>query len=290
MPCLLTGNVYQLAFLDVKEPERMSDQLGFAQFFVPQEWLRGSASYDGHRWITREGAALYQPAEEQGLVFEFARLARDGADAAVAFVQGYGLLHHGPKAEDRPREALEDIQSEARGVARVLVIHRHLRRGFGGEEGSRDELRSLITPVIEPLLVQGGTTMAALDDDRVTAAAAWAMAILVNENLRASVVRQEIRPAADVPGLKFSHVGEFVFAADWTDLLGLIYFELATVLVKNAPLRSCEECGLFFVVEDQRMRFCTPTCGGRARSRRRKASQATAAKTDPQPEREGVDL
>ncbi len=242
---------------------------------VPERpWLRGPATYrDGWIALNAERGSLYSPYQDADLAFAFAHLARGGADEAVAFVQRFGLLSHGPEDEVH-RERLEDIQREARVVELLLTTHAALQRAVAGDTDAVTVTAAFSREYLEPLLRERGLNLPVGEQPRLEAVAGW-IAEQVTHGLAEGDVREALASAVGTTSWSSQPTAaDFVITADARDLLGYIYHHLATLFVSRARTRACEACGQFFTVADRRQRFCSTTCSNRKRYRRWKDKQS----------------
>ncbi len=220
----------------------------------PRPWLRGPATFeDGWIVLDRERATEYQPYSEKGMVFELAAVQTH--HDALAFVQRYGLLRHGPDAQEW-REPLEEWQSEALTLRGILYLLRALRQGL---EGDMEDLRARWRGAIAPLFLASPE-----NDQELLAQAAKAVALVVSEGL------ENVEEGIAAMGVDWEEgsIGEFRLAARPRDLLGYVYHELAMLIVNRAPLNVCAECGRVFPITDPRQKYCSSACGSHARYRR----------------------
>ena len=225
-------------------------------------WLRGEATYsDGCITLDPARAHEYQPFEERDLVFDLASVSTP--DDALVFVRRYGLLRHGPK-EESLTERFEDWQEEVRVLRFVMRLYLDLRRAIEGDEDGIARLWEMEPSIRE--YFQGAAKSDSELFQQVSSLIAW----LVSEGLDG--VDERIEAASNLetgPGSGIAGPpGFFLFSAHARDLVGLAYHQLALDFVNREPMSDCAECGRFFIMEDRRQRFCTPTCAGRARYRR----------------------
>jgi hypothetical protein len=224
---------------------------------APMEWLRGPAKLDdGWIELDRERARRYTPFAEAGLMYDLAAIRRP--PDALAFVQRYGLLHHGPDAQDS-RERFADFESAALELSNTIGIYNLIRRAVRGEQDSGDAMSQLWD--LAPQLAEGFDGEAKSADELVDQATQL-VTYWTNQGLRG--VDFKVVPSAHWGG----QVGDFSLSAHTPTLLGSAYQQLAQAIVGRMPMRSCPECGRYFVFKDKRQRFCSATCGSRARQRR----------------------
>ncbi len=228
------------------------------------KWLRGNATYqEGAIVLDASAAERYAPLSEQSAHFALAAIQRP--EDAVAFVRRYGLLRHGPGSEEL-RERFTEWEVEASKMRAILGLYMHLTRAVNGDAVSLDDLRAW---------QQGVRYLEPVADDahllyQVSKWVAWALSVGLTgtEERVDSQVDWGTGPDG-APG----RPDHFLLNVQPPDLLGLIYHSAAMDITYRVPLGSCEECSRFYVIEDQRQRFCTPTCAGRSRRRRWRQKQ-----------------
>jgi len=228
------------------------------------EWLRGPAKLDGD-WIEldRERSRTYAPIETTDLMYDLAAVRRPSD--ALAFVQRYGLLRNGPGAE-RLREPVADIEEEAHTLSTTLGLYVLIRRAVGDDaQESNDAMRQLWDNADK--LAEGFDNRAASGDELIDQATQL-VTYWINQGLIG--VDFTVTPSAHSvhPTLGRGRVGDFSLSAHSPTLLGSAYHQLALTIVNAHLLRACAECGKYFAVADKRQRFCSQTCGSRARQRR----------------------
>lgn len=224
-------------------------------------WLRGSASYDAG-WIRldRKRAEEYLPKPEDQILDDLMAV-REPAEA-VAFVQRYGLLHHGPGVAEF-RERFRDWELKIKHIRYAAHVYLLVRRAASeGDQQALAELREHWEPnIIRPLY--GDPPPA--DDADILGLASMFVASMVSLGLRGveeglGTTVGEYTPMAAPQ--------RFFLQPRPADLLGHAYHQLAVRIVGQVPISECAECSRLFVVEDRRQRFCSKTCGNRARYRR----------------------
>jgi hypothetical protein len=109
----------------------------------------------------------------------------------------------------------------------------------------------------------------AKNDDELIQQVSKVISWLVNQGLDG--VEEQIAVASEWEG---GHVGDFLIAVRPPSLTGWAYHQLALLLVNRQPMQTCDECGRSFISKDRRQRFCSATCGNRARQRRFVAQHA----------------
>ena len=190
----------------------------------------------------------------------------------VAFVRGYGLLHHGPGSSE-PRERLSAFFSTAHTLASLLGLYRLIRAGVAGDKEALRTLWEVAYPWLAPALEPAPET-----DEELMIGVSQAVAGLVSEGL-AGV---ELRVDSDVewgvgPNGETGRPDGFRLAPQISDLVGLAYYALALRINERIPLAECGECERFFIVDDPRRRFCSTTCANRSRRRRWRERQDPGA-------------
>ena len=223
----------------------------------PFEWLRGPASYNSASdevSLASDKSERYFPSDEDAILPDLAAISAP-ADA-VAFVQRYGLLTKGPDDED-VHEPFSEIRDEAEMLWLYLRLYEVICRADRGDDNAVRELRQLWYRRLDEAAQRlKATSRPPEDDEELVGWCRDFLGWMTNEGMR---------------GTEWVVVSE---AAGWSlsgwpdDLLSHAYQQLAFLMVKKRPVRVCEECGLIFVVEHGRQRFCNPVCSGRARNRR----------------------
>lgn len=242
---------------------------------VPPLWLRGPAAIvDGWIELDAARAVKYQPIAEREILLDLAAVT--DAPSALAFVQRFGLLHHGPGTPD-PRERLDAMLKEANQVAVAVLLYVAVNRAMHGDDDEAaqglNDLRDPLAPVLARFDPEPTT-----DRERMEAATKI-VAMMVSEGL--ADVRSAITAALDWD-IEGKAPGDFRFVPRPADLLGYAYHQFAMEIVSRAPMRNCEECARAFVIADRRQRFCSPTCATRARSRRFQARRRALHREDHQ--------
>lgn len=222
----------------------------------PAAWLRGPARLeDGFVVLDSDRAEEYVPWEEEGLLlYDLAAIRRP--HDALGFARRWGLLHHGPGA-DEYREPFRDWENEALVLTGALAIYRALRLATGGDPDGFAELRGRWADALVP---ESGKRP--VSDEDYLANASSATAALVSEKLEG--VEQRITAEADYGG----DPGVFAYFVNTPDLVAHAWFELSSEIVQRVPLSTCPECGRIFPVKHGRQRFCDERCAARARYRR----------------------
>jgi hypothetical protein len=89
----------------------------------------------------------------------------------------------------------------------------------------------------------------------------------------------EADDAPETPGNLWGY--RWAMAIDSAYPIAHLYFRLAQFLVGRTPIRECDACGKFFIVRDQRKRFCSYSCGSRVRQQRwqRRLQKSTTTRT-----------
>ncbi len=218
-------------------------------------WLRGKARYEAG-WIVLEAPDEYSMIEEVGgATFALAGI-HEPADA-VAFAERYGLLWHGPGA-DELRESFARWQEEA---ARLLFLMECYQQVYRAQRGDQDAIRilwELWEQGIRPAFAEVATTDADLLDQASVVIADSITAGLtgVEQGFVSTVIFEDGRP------------DQFAFSPRLPHLLAAVYLELAMLLNHRQPLHSCVSCGRLFLGTDPRRRYCSESCANRVRYRR----------------------
>jgi hypothetical protein len=242
--------------LDAVRFEVAMEKEGLRHRFVPTTWLRGIASLeDGWIVLDPARATKYPLYEETEVPYDLTRVERP--PDALAFVRQYGLLWHGPGADDH-RERFENWKNAASGIASLCTMLIRLREAARGDRTAIDWLWGL-APQFQELFSEALIQT----DDQLLAYASKAIAAGVNWGLAG--VDQLVFAEVD---WKEGRVGEFVMSAHAPTLLGYAYHRLALDIAGRTPLAGCPECGRIFEIVDPRQRYCDSTCAGRARYRR----------------------
>jgi len=232
-------------------------RMGEAVATVPATWLRGPANYE-NGWIVldRERAREYQPFGERDLLLDLATVR--STYEATAFVQRYGLLRHGSGSKEF-RERFADWDAEASRLRVILNLYLTLRQALEGDAEALDRLREVWEPA------PGETSPAAIpSDQQILVSTSSLIGQRISERLLGA--KEGFMTRRDEDGrLK---PGEFHFFIALPDLLTMAYYELGRVLSGRVPLATCAECGRAFEVKDRRQKYCSKTCGSRARYRR----------------------
>jgi len=226
---------------------------------APPLWIRGQAELDDG-WIVldRVGAEEYQPPSEKDLLFDLADVRRP--TDIVTFARRYGLLEHGPDADDL-RERVEGWLETAQWLSGILLLYVEVRDASEGDETALAKLRNRAAEIAafyeEP----------ANGDEELLEQASHLIAWAISEGLNGVEIRVDAgvvmydEEELGVPGV-------FGLSAHPHDLLGYVYFQLALFVTQRLPGRTCDECGRVFPVTHKRQRFCSEQCGQRSRYRR----------------------
>src|SRR5438132_6698072 len=112
------------------------------------EWIRGKGRYsDGWIVLAEPDPNTYSPLvprPDGDLLFEL--LAVNSPQRAVAFVQSWGLLHHGPGAADH-RERFTEWQGEINKLNNILDAYRCIGPALAGDAKALQMLRSWLARV-----------------------------------------------------------------------------------------------------------------------------------------------
>jgi len=224
---------------------------------IPLKWMRGPARYD-QGWIVldRERAEEYTLELEPALPYDLA--VSGSPDDAVAFVQQYGLLRHGPESEEC-RENLNEWDQEAYSMRSVIFTYHLLQRALRGE---KEAIGLLLHHFAEELPGGWQPEDPSLVSDLSLYTSKW-VAHEVGKKLATTRMGFSVESEGDqaLPG-KFAHV---VYLPN---LLTSAYYEFSLAIVKDTPLAVCAECGRVFERQDARQRYHSPKCASRARFRR----------------------
>lgn len=237
-------------------------KLAAASILSPQ-WRRGPATIDGDAVrLDARRAEDYDIVDALDVLFDLAALfraptrthPRDDVDLELVreFVARHGLLYNGVngsaseslakwrEAASATYAALVDVD-DFRQALQSVSGYTALRRRWSGASvlPRRPEFLSLVAQVL---------------------------AFHVNEGLRGT--EQRVRASGE----------EFEQIAEPKSLVGLAFSQLALVMLRRIPLRTCEECGRYFEVDDGRRRFHSEQCQNRNRSRRWREEQDVKAR------------
>lgn len=218
------------------------------------EWWRGPARVQGEyvvidvRKIERYVLGTSTGGDDD-LAFDYARIA--SPDDVVRFVSQWGLPTAGP--ESGPiTEPIAPILADAQHLRTIFEMYADLL-GFV-QQGLDYEPVHQWAPVLEKLGSAG---------DSGPHAMAGIAAYLVNDALGAVTLTVAVNPNFGQPD-----EAPFVASIGAPDLRSYIYFHAATLLMGSEPVRRCEECRRPYSVNHPRQRYCSETCGSRARQRR----------------------
>src|ERR1019366_7415691 len=214
----------QLARISVRFMGEDETRSGHALRGELQSWLAGPATLDdGLVVLDLDRAREYRPL---AVVSQHYDLADDASPPDVlAFVQQHGLLRHGAGADEH-RERLSDFESEALKLRVALRLNLELRRALTDDLSERAEgLRALRA---EPALSTRFEEKA-LSDLGLLAQASIAIATTVSEGLRG--VELAVAPMFEWSAGElqpFGEVGDFRLAPHAPNLLGYVYYRVAT--------------------------------------------------------------
>jgi hypothetical protein len=231
---------------------------------LPMTWLRGRASYHARgRWIRLDPSATeeYQlPVAVLDLPVALARI--DGREAALEFVERYGLLSVGPGAHGRLQEPLDDFLETGGSMQRLLAVWAGLRHHERDDSGSRDPSTADVDALFEETLQQ------------VRREPAIAQILGPEARNRVELVSQVGRLVGLVVTAGMTGTSEalipvegapdaFAIGVRAPDLRARAFRELANVFVGYREVRFCRACGGAFLPEDPRQVFCSRRCQGR---------------------------
>ena len=210
-------------------------------------WVRGPARVRGG-WVTLDEATVseYSPLDEPDLLREF--LAIGTARDIGRFASRFGLLRssHGSGF----REPLSDWWDEIGLVSGALKVQLDVVAAMTGDQDEVVKFRES-WQATRPDAPAPGSDAEVIAEARATVLAA------VNRRLGGAQL-----------GLSIDASEGYVLSPWIPDLIGVIYFDLAKVLIEERPLARCLECGAPFVVHDRRQRYCSERHASRARYRR----------------------
>lgn len=251
----------------------MDQPRGALTRWQPKSWVKGPSRISaGWIEIDRERATTYPLLWNPLLMVDFAAV-RAEADVE-RFVRVHGLLRTGPDApilRERSSEFLDEAATMARLLQVVLALRaapkdsdaeKRLRqwiaglpplpdRGWSKTPAQLLEVASGLGLRVRPLRTPRSKT-----PEGTYSHAAQELASHINARMRATETVIEFA-AGDGDARE---TGAFGFRQSPHDLLSAAYYQLATVLAMQVPLRPCEDCGRLFEVHDERMRFCADRC------------------------------
>jgi len=211
-------------------------------------------------------ATFYQPLAEPSLGLELTSVTTP--DAAVAFVQRFGLLHTAwePSYQAAPaqlREPVERFIAAADDLRGIIAIALDVRRAV---DGNRDALARVRDRFGKVVAHHSGDKP---DDRAILIYASDWTALGLSNGLAAArpYVYDRAERGETVPP------GRLRVGILPDTLREVCYLTIAFQLADKEPLGICPECQRVFVIEDGRQRFCTPACASRVRFRRFKTKQ-----------------
>jgi len=240
---------------------------GYAHFALPQPWIRGDARYEDGA-IVLTNPVEYQPYAHKGYVDALSQV-RTPADA-VEFARRFGLLRRGPGAMEL-REPYSQWEQEVSLLNKLLRLYVTIQTALDEDAPARrrralDELWEVWQPAWRDIFRHPETDEIAepeTDEDLLFLASTF-LAVGINYGLEGTQEAIDVLRTAEGEPV----VGHFDFFGQPPHLLGIVYHELAMLVVSRAPMRYCEECGRAFVVVDQRQRYCGKSCANRPRYKR----------------------
>lgn len=223
-------------------------------------WLRGTARIEGgFVTLDRDRAGHYSIFDREGFHAQGLLIALAGVRVPLdilPIVKRYGLLWHGPDAEEH-RESLADWERVTDLFRSLLRDYSIVRGAAAGDLDALAQLRKNARALGRPLIRERYDDEPSIDD--LIFDSNFATAIMITNGLQDMEVRHLVLPDVD---------RGFVFVPAVKNLEGFAWHELALIVTGNVPLESCLECRRFFTPKDQRQRYCSPQCSGRARYRR----------------------
>jgi hypothetical protein len=230
-------------------------------------WLRGRALLDeDYIVLDKAHSTEYQPMTTTELLFDLAAIRRPSD--ALPFVRRYGLLFHGPDA-DEFREPWSEWERTALLLSGFLHMHVSLHKAVRGDAAAAEELRSRWGETVKGFYKQEAPTEEMFFLQVTDFLAHWTTQGLEGAQFG-------VGPAAffQKDGEPYGGPGDFVLTVNPPNLLGYAYNQFAHFLNQGVPGARCPECGRVFVIKDRRQRFCSPQCAQRARYRRWKERQS----------------
>lgn len=241
---------------------------------LARQWVRGPATRDRDQIvIDARRAERYDPLALKDVGIALARVRTP--DEAVTFAEAFGLLTV-PRAllEGEPipstlQEPFVNFERAAEDLRRILRTTVDVRKAVKGDREALERIRQ-----------DFDTREESKRDDRsiLIAANDWAALGLMGG-------MPGVRPYVYEPAQLFpdrrTDPGQIRIGLLAETLRDHCHVSVAQVLASE-PLKTCEECGRVFIVEDGRQRFCEPTCASRARFRRFKTRRDDNANTGDQ--------
>jgi len=169
---------------------------------------------------------LYWPMARPRLPFELAKVKLGDQDAALAFVNEWGLLGYNRLAAAENRvsgEPLGFIWHEAKNIRDLLAKIRALQ--YPDPNRSQDEEEKDLREI----------------------------QLVLSGRLRGIHPSLEMRDAEAPTGEPLSRLRR---AFDWDVLLQVVYWHIWNLIEGGHPLAVCQECGELFSQFDSRQRFC----------------------------------
>lgn len=227
-------------------------------------WLRGAARNDGG-WLEldRERAAEYTPSPGDSMILTDFSGVRTPTDA-IAFIKGHGLLYSGPGATNL-RESFQEWSTEVNRIRAIFEVHELLNRVVKGMRKAEalEDLRRRWQPFFQREMGAADVPLPWSDELLLLYATGFVSAML---SAGLSGVAEGVGSLSlDDPT---APVNVFELSPRPQNLMGVVYHELAMLIIGQVPLGECGECDRLYVVKDKRQRFCSKRCGGRARYRR----------------------
>ena len=175
----------------------------------------------------------------------------------LQFVNDYGLLVHGPDADDL-REPVAEFDAQASLLRAIVRLNRATGEATKGDAGQLEIVRATI-----PML---GLDVSTSSDDELLAQASVAIAMLISDQLQGTSWGIEAACVYDQPD---NAPGIFQFTGVPPTLLAWAYYQLAMLLVERQSLLLCQGCETLFVQRHPRQSFCEPPCSARYRNRKK---------------------
>lgn len=226
------------------------------------QWVRGRARHEGGA-IVLDPISLtsYKPFADDVTDYPYELAAINEPQDAVDFARRYGLLRHGPDADEyrEPWPEWEEAALRVRGIGRLGV---DLGQALKGDGDAKESIRAHAKRWGDQFEAP------AASDEEALAQASLVVASMVDDGLQDVGFGIQAEVGLRLPDGSEGRSGGFAFSPRAPDLLSLIYYALSLALVERVPGRTCDGCGRVFLVRDPRQRYHDTRCAQRTRYRR----------------------